>query len=170
MKSIFQNLEEISKPEYGHCYEDPILVFDIASELDFMENIIHISGECLLYHRLGAISGKRRKPTDIYEVVTSDGKHLEYLFFHFLSKNKEKPNPPKNFRYTNKEDDNRLFKRFIKNEDNPELKDLMIGSLGINSKDPNFPLGVLQQSADFPEWVNDNKLKLKSIFNTNLYF
>lgn len=104
MKTTLFDLDKISRPEYGHCVEQPINVYNIATELEFMRNVIHTSGECLIYHRLGSRSGKDTKLADIYEVVTSDGKHHDYLFFYFLSNNKALPTPPKNYRFITKED------------------------------------------------------------------
>jgi hypothetical protein len=166
MKTPLFDLDKISRPEYGHCMEQPIKVYDIATELEFMERIIHESGECLIYHRLGSRTGKNIKLTDIYEVVTSDGKHHDYLFFYFLDNEKELPTPPKNYRFLTKADNNHYLERFIENEDNPELKDLMIASVGTNSRDKNFPFGVLSKYADFPEWINENKAALTNLFKT----
>tara|TARA_B110000285_G_C14918328_1_gene511324 strand:+ start:318 stop:464 length:147 start_codon:yes stop_codon:yes gene_type:complete len=47
------------------------------------------------------------------------------------------------------------MERFIENEANLELKDLMICSIANNSKRPSLPYGIIKQYLELSKWVNE---------------
>lgn len=73
---------------FGREPTNPIPVNGAIGELAYLSSLESLEGCNLLFHRLGAIN-----TVDVFEVVTTDSRHWEVLYFHCYHPSKSKLAP-----------------------------------------------------------------------------
>lgn len=129
----------MTKSQYGKSRTNPIRVKGASGEIEYLEELVTITDQPLIFHRLLS-QNTNRGIIDVYEVVSSDGKNWDLLYFDmYASSNSELV--PEGYKFA---DHKKLLQTFIDGVNNPKNPAYLIEcSIGSNSISRKFPIDIV---------------------------
>jgi hypothetical protein len=155
-----------TQTSYGHTIENPILVNDIQTSMDYLRNLVTDKGFHILFHRYSSISTGKGKPIDRYELITGDGRYDDLYISVYNEENKFIP--PQGYLFESAHitwefDEPPIDKKYVfvnelefhdfealqkRNSSLPIIERVVSESYGVNSRVKNFPYDVIDEAMD----------------------